>query len=67
MVDEYAAACEREPAKEIIVNRYHRDVPGTREGITRQAGVVATDADNPRESSLATFKGRENLRRANKR
>ena len=68
MVDEYAAACERKPATEITVNRYHGDVPGTGQcGQTRQAGIVALGKPDGRESGLATFKGRENLRRANNR
>jgi hypothetical protein len=68
MVDEYSEACERKQATEIIVNRYHHDTPGSGQcGQTRQAGVVANGKPDGRESGLSTFKGRENLRRANTR
>jgi len=63
MVDEYSAACERKPATEIIVERYHHDTPGSRDGITRQGGVVANGLPNPRAREQATFRGTELLSR----
>lgn len=66
MTDEYAAACERKPATEIIVERYHSDIPGSREGISRQAGVVATGLPNPRLRETAAFRGTEALSRRQK-
>jgi hypothetical protein len=63
MVDEYSAACERKPATEIIVERYHHDTPGSRDGITRQGGVVANGVPNPRAREQATFRGKELMSR----
>jgi hypothetical protein len=68
MVDDYAAACERESATGMTVKRYDGEQPGTRDGITRQSGILATGVPNPRERELATFRGQELIsRRANKR
>ena len=51
----------------MVVRQYTGDEPGTRNGITRQAGIMATGRANERESGLATFRGRETLRKANNR
>lgn len=68
MSDEYSADCMRKSADEIEVRLYAKDRPGTGQaGQTRQSGVVATGLPNPRERELATFRGKELLRRANNR
>lgn len=64
---EYDGECYRKAADAIIVNRYHHDAPGSRDGITRQAGVVSTGLPNPREREQATFRGKELIRRVNSR
>lgn len=68
MSDEYSADCMRKSADEIDVRLYAQDRPGTGQaGQTRQSGVVARGDTNERASSLATFRGREALRKANTR
>jgi hypothetical protein len=68
MSDEYSADCERKSASGMEVRLYAGDRPGTGQaGQTRQAGVVARGDTNERAASLATFRGQESLRRANKR
>ena len=67
MSDDYSADCERKEPTEMVVRQYTGDEPGTRNGITRQAGIMATGRANERESGLATFRGRETLRKANNR
>ena len=59
---------ERKPANEMTVRQFDDDRPGTAQaGMTRRAGILATGATNERANSLATFRGRENLRKANNR
>jgi hypothetical protein len=62
--DDYGADCERKSASGMEVRLYAGDKPGTRDGTTRQAGVVARGDTNERAASLATFRGRETLRKA---
>ena len=67
MSDEKDSELERKSADGMEVRQYAGDQPGTRDGITRQSGIVATGRTNERSSSQATFRGNELLRRNKRR
>ena len=68
MSDEQDGKLERQEPKSIEVRRFHGEEGNPNQlGITRRGGILATDRDNPRESGLDAFKGRELLRRVSKR
>lgn len=68
MSDEQDGKLERQEPKSIEVRRFHGEEGNPNElGITRRGGILATGKPDGRESGLASFKGRETLRKTNNR